>query len=110
MVLFQAPFMVILLTVVMLQASAELTALIVLAVAAVMIVQPYILAAIASRQARPERTPWNQPAAHRAQPTGRAVNPGPQPRSPPELPRPVSIRNRTTKLTKSVRPKAIIAT
>ena len=34
-VLFKAPFMVILLTVVMLQASAELTALIVLAVAAV---------------------------------------------------------------------------
>lgn len=51
MVLFQAPFMVILLTVVMLQASPELTALIVLAVAAVMIVQPYILAAIAGRQA-----------------------------------------------------------
>jgi H+/Cl- antiporter ClcA len=50
-VLFKAPFMVILLTVVMLQASAELTALIVLAVAAVMIVQPYILAAIAARQA-----------------------------------------------------------
>ena len=51
MVLFKAPFMVILLTVVMLQAGAELTALIVLAVAAVMIVQPYILAAIAGRQA-----------------------------------------------------------
>ena len=50
-VLFKAPFMVILLTVVMLQAGAELTALIVLAVAAVMIVQPYILAAIAARQA-----------------------------------------------------------
>jgi hypothetical protein len=50
-VLFKAPFMVILLTVVMLQASAELTALIVLAVAAVLIVQPYILAAIAARQA-----------------------------------------------------------
>ncbi|HSS34644.1 MAG TPA: chloride channel protein [Patescibacteria group bacterium] len=50
-VLFKAPFMVILLTVVMLQAGAELTALIVLAVAAVMIVQPYILAAIAGRQA-----------------------------------------------------------
>jgi len=48
-VLFRAPFMVILLTVVMLQANAELTALIVLAVAAVMIVQPYILAAIAGR-------------------------------------------------------------
>ncbi len=51
LVLFKAPFMVILLTVVMLQAGAELTALIVLAVAAVMIVQPYILAAIAARQA-----------------------------------------------------------
>ncbi len=51
LVLFKAPFMVILLTVVMLQASAELTALIVLAVAAVLIVQPYILAAIAARQA-----------------------------------------------------------
>jgi H+/Cl- antiporter ClcA len=50
-VLFRAPFMVVLLTVVMLQAGAELTALIVLAVAAVMIVQPYILAAIAARQA-----------------------------------------------------------
>ena len=50
-VLFKAPFMVILLTVVMLQAGAELTALIVLAVAAVLIVQPYILAAIAARQA-----------------------------------------------------------
>jgi H+/Cl- antiporter ClcA len=51
MVLFKAPFMVILLTVVMLQASPELTALIVLAVAAVLIVQPYILAAIAGRRA-----------------------------------------------------------
>jgi H+/Cl- antiporter ClcA len=51
LVLFKAPFMVILLTVVMLQAGSELTALIVLAVAAVMIVQPYILAAIAARQA-----------------------------------------------------------
>ncbi len=50
-VLFKAPFMVILLTAVMLQAGPELTALIVLAVAAVMIVQPYILAAVASRQA-----------------------------------------------------------
>ncbi len=50
-VLFKAPFMVILLTIVMLQATAELTALIVLAVAAVLIVQPYILAAIAARQA-----------------------------------------------------------
>jgi hypothetical protein len=51
MVLFKAPFMVILLTAVMLQATAELTALIVLAVAAVMIVQPYILAVISARQA-----------------------------------------------------------
>jgi H+/Cl- antiporter ClcA len=50
-VLFKAPFMVILLTVVMLQANAELTALIVLAVAAVMIVQPYLLAAVGARQA-----------------------------------------------------------
>jgi H+/Cl- antiporter ClcA len=50
-VLFKAPFMVILLTVVMLQASPEVTALIVLAVAAVLIVQPYIVAAIAARQA-----------------------------------------------------------
>ncbi len=48
---FKAPFMVILLTAVMLQAGPELIALIVLAVAAVMIVQPYILAAVASRQA-----------------------------------------------------------
>lgn len=51
MVLFKAPFMVILLTVVMLQASAQLTALIVLAVAAVMIVQPYLMAVIGARQA-----------------------------------------------------------
>jgi len=50
-VLFKAPFMVILLTVVMLQANVELTALIVLAVAAVLIVQPYLLAAISSRRA-----------------------------------------------------------
>lgn len=51
MVLFRAPFMVILVTAVMLQAGAELVALIVLAVATVLIVQPYILAAVASRQA-----------------------------------------------------------
>ena len=51
MVLFKAPFMVILLTVVMLQANAELTALIVLAVAAVLIVQPYMVAAISNREA-----------------------------------------------------------
>jgi H+/Cl- antiporter ClcA len=51
MVLFKAPFMVILLTVVMLQASPQLTALIVLAVAAVMIVQPYLVAVMGARQA-----------------------------------------------------------
>jgi H+/Cl- antiporter ClcA len=50
-VLFKAPFMVILLTAVMLQASPEMTALIVLAVASVMIVLPYVMAAVASRQA-----------------------------------------------------------
>jgi H+/Cl- antiporter ClcA len=50
-VLFKAPFMVILLTSVMLQATPELTALIVLAVAAVMIVQPYVIATITRRQA-----------------------------------------------------------
>lgn len=49
-VLFKAPLMVILLTTVMLQANAELTALIVLAVATVMIVMPYLMAAVASRQ------------------------------------------------------------
>lgn len=48
--------MVILLTAVMLQASPELTALIILAVAVVMIVQPYLLAAIeAGRSARERR-------------------------------------------------------
>jgi H+/Cl- antiporter ClcA len=51
MVLFKAPFMVILLTAVMLQATPEMIGLIVLAVAAVMIVEPYILAAVAARQA-----------------------------------------------------------
>jgi len=50
-VLFKAPFMVILLTVFMLQASVDLTALIVIAVATVLIVQPYLLAFIAARQA-----------------------------------------------------------
>jgi H+/Cl- antiporter ClcA len=50
-VLFKAPFMVILLTTAMLQASPVLIALIVLAVAAVLVVQPYLLAAIHSRQA-----------------------------------------------------------
>ena len=50
-VLFKAPLMVILLTVVMLQATPELTALIVLAVASVMIALPYILAVVAGRRA-----------------------------------------------------------
>ncbi len=49
-VLFKAPLMVILLTGVMLQATPELTALIVLAVAAAMIGLPYILAVVARRQ------------------------------------------------------------
>jgi hypothetical protein len=51
MVIFRAPLMVILLTTVMLQASPELMALIVLAVATVMVVQPVVLAVIARRQA-----------------------------------------------------------
>ena len=50
LVLFKAPFMVILLTAVMLQASVELTALIVLAVAAAMIALPYVTAVLTSRQ------------------------------------------------------------
>jgi H+/Cl- antiporter ClcA len=50
-VLFKAPFMVILLTTVMLEASPEMTALIILAVAAVMIVQPYTLAALDAARA-----------------------------------------------------------
>lgn len=55
-VLFKAPFMVILLTAVMLDASPEMTALIILAVAAVMIVQPYVAAgAEAVRAARAAR-------------------------------------------------------
>ena len=52
MVLFKAPFMVILLTVIMLGASVDLTALIVLAVAEVMIIQPYFLAALERVRAR----------------------------------------------------------
>jgi H+/Cl- antiporter ClcA len=51
MVVFQAPLMVILLTTVMLQAGPELMALIVLAVATVMVVQPVILTRVARRQA-----------------------------------------------------------
>ena len=46
--------MVILLTTVMLQASPELTALIVLAVATVMVAQPLLQAAMARRQAKAE--------------------------------------------------------
>ncbi len=52
MVLFKAPFMVVILTVIMLGASVDLTALIVLAVAEVMIVLPYAQAALARIQAR----------------------------------------------------------
>jgi H+/Cl- antiporter ClcA len=50
MVLFRAPLMVILLTTVMLQASPELAALIVLAVATVMVAQPVLQAAVAHRR------------------------------------------------------------
>jgi hypothetical protein len=53
LVLFKTPFMVILLTSVMLEAGPELIALIILAVATVMIVQPTVLAAIeVARSAR----------------------------------------------------------
>ncbi|MFN8622789.1 MAG: chloride channel protein [Chloroflexota bacterium] len=51
MVLFRAPFLVVLLTAVMLQASPEMIALIVLAVAAAMIVSPYLVAAVQARAA-----------------------------------------------------------
>jgi H+/Cl- antiporter ClcA len=49
LVLFRAPFMVILLTSVLLDAGPELLALIVLAVATAMIILPYVLAAISRR-------------------------------------------------------------
>lgn len=49
MAMFRAPFMVILLTVVMLDADVELTALVVLAVAVVLIAQPYLVAMLARR-------------------------------------------------------------
>jgi H+/Cl- antiporter ClcA len=62
-VLFRAPFMVILLTSFMLQASVDLTALIVIAVATVLIVQPYLLAAIAARQAARAGSAGAAPAA-----------------------------------------------
>ena len=51
-VLFKAPLMVVLLTVVMLQADPQLTALIVLAVAAVLVALPYVTAALAALRAR----------------------------------------------------------
>ena len=51
LVLFKAPLMVILLTATMLQASLELIGLILLAVAAVMVALPYVMAAITSRRA-----------------------------------------------------------
>ncbi|MCU0506759.1 MAG: chloride channel protein [Chloroflexi bacterium] len=50
-VLFKAPFMVVLLTAVMLQAETVLVALIVIAVAVALVVQPYVIAAIEVRQA-----------------------------------------------------------
>jgi H+/Cl- antiporter ClcA len=50
LVLFKAPLMVILLTATMLQAGLELIALILLAVSVVMVVLPYVMAAVASRQ------------------------------------------------------------
>jgi hypothetical protein len=51
MVLFKAPFMVILLTAVLLGAGPELIALIGLAVATALIVQPYVMKVVQSRQA-----------------------------------------------------------
>ena len=57
MVLFQAPLMVALLTIVMLQAPPELAALIVLAVATVMLAQPVLLAAVARLAAKRGRAP-----------------------------------------------------
>ncbi len=50
-VLFKAPFMVVLLTAVMLQAGPVLLALIVIAVAVVLVAQPYVIAGIQARQA-----------------------------------------------------------
>jgi H+/Cl- antiporter ClcA len=49
-VLFKAPLMVILLTATMLQANLELIGMTLLAAAAVMVVLPYVMAAVASRQ------------------------------------------------------------
>ena len=78
MVLFKAPFMVILLTAIMLGASVDLTALIVLAVAEVMIVQP-----VRPRRARaaagpavpglpPRRGEASDAATHQRRASGRA--------------------------------------
>jgi H+/Cl- antiporter ClcA len=53
LVIFRAPLMVILLTATMLQASLELIALILLAVATALVALPYVTAAIARRQAAP---------------------------------------------------------
>ncbi len=50
-VLFKAPFMVVLLTAVMLQAGPVLLAMIVIAVAVALVVQPYVIAGIQARQA-----------------------------------------------------------
>ena len=56
-VLFKAPLMVILLTATMLQANLELIGMTLLAAAAVMVVLPYVMAAVAQRQqARPATT------------------------------------------------------
>jgi H+/Cl- antiporter ClcA len=56
-VLFKAPLMVILLTATMLQANLELIGMTLLAAAAVMVVLPYVIAAVASRQhTQPEAT------------------------------------------------------
>lgn len=61
LVLFKAPLMVIILTATMLQARLELIALILLAVAVVMVVLPYVMAALARR-----------PVARRAAPGSKA--------------------------------------
>jgi len=55
LVLFRAPLLVILVTAVMLQASTQLVALILLAVAVVMVVLPYLLAGLGRRGIAPRR-------------------------------------------------------
>jgi membrane protein implicated in regulation of membrane protease activity len=55
LVLFKAPLMVILLVATLLQARLELIALILLAVAVVMVVLPYVMAAMARLQPTDER-------------------------------------------------------